>query len=152
MPLKNGNLTPREQAFVDAYAVNQDRVTAEKAAGLRPRGGYDVLARPEIQAAIARRISAELHDLGTLAAAKIRHLVTSDKVPANVAFQAAKYTLDRIEGIGSGGAEKELHEMDAAELSAAIGRLEERAAALAKPVGDTPDQAPRTIDRPGLFD
>lgn len=135
-------MTRAEADFVDAYATTGDRVAAEKAAGLAPRGGYQVLARPEIQAEIARRVSAELHDLGQLATAKLRYLVTSDKVPAAAAFQAAKYILDRIEGGAPGGPERDPSEMTPEELAAEIARLETRAAAAAKPVDAQVIEAP----------
>lgn len=134
MPRKDGSLTRGEQDFIEAYAQSQDRAAAEKSAGLRPNSGYAVLARPEIQAEIARRISAEIHDLGHLATAKLRYLVTSDKVPAAAAFQAAKYILDRIEGGAPGGPDRDPAEMTPEELAAEIARLETRAAAAARPV------------------
>lgn len=148
MPLKDGRLTRGEQAFIEAYAKTQDREQAEKAAKLAPRSGYKILARPDIQAEIARRISAEIHDLGAVAVDGLRYLVTSEKVPAATRYQAIKYTLDRIEGVaGESGAGKELHEMTPEELAAAIGSLEARAADLAKPV-EPRDQ----VAGPGVFD
>jgi len=145
MPLKDGRLTRTETAFVEAYAEVPDRARAEKLAGLAPRSGYMILARPEIQAQIARRISAEMSDLAPIATAKLRHLLTSDKVPAQVLFNAVKYTLDTVQGANPGTAHKELHEMSADDLAAAINTLSARASDLARDVSPSPDPG-------GVFD
>lgn len=138
MPYRDGSLTPKEKTFVAVYAETQDRVKAEQEAGLAPRSGYQVLARPDIQAEIARAIAAEMHDLSTIAANRLRYLLTADKVPAQVLFNAVKYTLDRVLGETGAPSTKELHEMTPEEIGQAIATLETQAAAMAKPV-NSPD-------------
>jgi predicted XRE-type DNA-binding protein len=138
MPIHNGDFTKGELAFLDHYAVHQDRVKAEKHAGLAPRVGYAILARPAVQAELQRRLRVELIDLGTLAVAKIKHHLTSDKTPAAVAQKAAEYVLNVARDTGIEGVNKELHELTADELASMILHLDARKAALATPVS-TPD-------------
>lgn len=134
MPLKDGSFTKGELAFMDAYVEHQDRAKAEKAAGLAPRAGYAVLSRPDVQAEITRRITAELHDLAAASVNTLRRLITGEKIPAAVQFNAAKYALDRVLGDGSSAQRKELHEMTQEEIAEGLAKLEAVAAAMAKPV------------------
>ena len=134
MPVHNGEFTKGELAFLDHYAVHQDRAKAEKAAGLAPRVGYAILSRPAVQAELQKRLRTELLDLGSLAVAKIKHHLTSDKVPAAVGQKAAEYVLNELKESNADLAQKELHELTPDELGKMIGHLEGMAAALATPV------------------
>ena len=134
MPNINGEFTKGELAFLDHYAVHQDRAKAEKHAGLAPRVGYAILSRPAIQAELQRRLRVDLTDLGALAVAKIKQHLTSDKIPAAVAQKAAEYVLNELKEAGVEGATKELHEMTPEELNSMIAHLDARKAALATPV------------------
>ena len=138
MPHINGEFTKGELAFLDHYAVHQDRAKAEKHAGLAPRVGYAILNRPAVQAELQRRLRVELVDLGALAVAKIRHNLTSDKVPAAVGQKAAEFVIQELKAAGELGAVKDLHELTADELAQAIAVLDARKAELAAPV-NTPD-------------
>lgn len=134
MPVHNGEFTKGELAFLDHYAQHQDRAKAEKAAGLAPRVGYAILGRPAIQAELQRRLRVELLDLGSLAVAKIKHHLTSDKIPAAVAQKAAEFVLNEMKEAGIEGATKDLSELSPDETARMISHLESRMAALATPV------------------
>ena len=138
MPLHNGDFTAGEQAFLAAYIEHNDRAKAEKAAGLAPRSGYAILNRPAVQAELQRRLRVELVDLGSLAVARIKHNLTSDKVPAAVGQKAAEFVIQELKAAGELGAMKDLHELTADELAQAIALLDARKAELALPV-NTPD-------------
>jgi hypothetical protein len=134
MPLKNGELTRSERDFLAHYAEHHDREKAEKAAGLMPRTGYGILARPEIQSRLLAEVNARLLDMAPVAAVELRKMLTDAKIPAAVRFNAIKYALDKATGDAAGPAGKELHEMTPEELAAAIDSLSAQAATLAKPV------------------
>lgn len=136
MPNIDGEFTKGELAFLDHYAIHQDRVKAEKHAGVASRVGYAILARPAVQAELQRRLRVDLLDLGTLAVAKIKHHLTSEKIPAAVAQKAAEYVLNEMKEAGIEGATKDLHEMTADELASMISHLDARKASLATPVNE----------------
>ncbi len=136
MPVHNGDFTKGEQAFMDAYLEHRDRAKAEKAAGLAPRVGYAILNRPAVQAELQRRLRVELLDLGSLAIAKIKHNLTSDKVPAAVGQKAAEFVWKEMQDGGPEGSGKELHELNQDELAAMIEHLHARKAELALPVSE----------------
>lgn len=137
LPFRDGSFTKGELAFMDAYVEHQDRAKAEKLAGIAPRAGYAMLSRPDVQAEIARRMTADLHDMAALAVGTLRKLMESEKIPAQVRFNAAKYTLDKVLGESGAGPAKDVHEMSPEELAQGIAKLEGIAAALAKPVTDS---------------
>lgn len=135
MPLKNGALTRKEEAFAIAYAECGDRELAEKRANMTPRHGYAVLSRPEVQARILQEQTARL--VGEiLPAATQAHLdIIRDKnAPAGARASLIKLAYDRAFGEGSAGAAKEVHEMTPEELAQAIEALEQVKAGLAKPI------------------
>lgn len=126
--------TKGQEAFLTAYIEHNDRAKAEKEAGLAPRTGYAILSNPAVQAEYQRRMRAELMDLGSLAVAKFRHHLTSDKVPASVGQRAAEFVYQELKAAGETGAMKELHELTSDELAQAITRLDNRKAEFAAPV------------------
>lgn len=142
MPLKNGELTRGERDFLAAFVATGDPKKAEKAAGLSEGYGYQVLARPEIQARYTEQVLASMRtEAAPLAVRTLIEIMGSAKAPAAARVQAAKVVLDRALPTDAAGSAKELHEMTPDELSAAIHTLEAQAASMAKPVPD-----------PGIFD
>lgn len=129
-----GGFTKGQEAFLEAYIKHSDRERAEKEAGLAPRTGYAILSNPVVQAEYRRRLQAELMDLGPLAVAKVKHNLTSDKVPAAVGQKAAEFVLGELKEAGELGVAKELHELTGDELASMIARLDARKAELATPV------------------
>jgi hypothetical protein len=135
MPLKSGKLARGEAAFLDAFLELGDRVQAEKRAGLAPRSGYAILNRPEVQARYADMLVTTMRtEIGPLAVARLRKLLTSDNIPASAQVAAVKIALDKVFPSGADGGAKELHEMTPDELARAINTLEGMAGAMAKPV------------------
>lgn len=145
MPAKNGALTLKEKNFLVAFAKHGDRRKAEQAAAIAAGGGYQILARPEIQKRIVAEQTARLtYDALPLAVETLVSVMRSDKAPAAARVQASKIVLDRALPTDGTGNHKELHEMTPDELAAAIATLEGQAAAMARPVNE-PDQG-------GVFD
>lgn len=142
---QEGQLTRREADFIDAYAENGgNREKAEKKAGLAPRGGYAVLARPEIQRQIvAAQLARLTNDALPLAVDTVISVMTNEKAPAAARVTAAKVVFDRIlpETGDAGG--KEAHEMTPEELAARINALTAAAASKAKDVTpEKPEESP----------
>jgi hypothetical protein len=133
-----GGFTKGQEAFLEAYIKHNDREKAEKEAGLAPRSGYAVLSNPAVMAEYQRRLRSELMDLGSLAIAKVKHNLTSDKVPAAVGQKAAEFVLNELKAGTEGSAAKELHELTSDELNAMIAHLDARKASLALPI-NTPE-------------
>lgn len=135
MPLKDGSLTRGEAAFIAAYVESNDREKAEKAAGLMPKSGYAVLARPEIQAQIrAQQLARLTAEALPMAVSTVIEIMQSSKSPAAARVQAAKLVIDRAMPAGESGQTKELHELTPDELAHAIATLEAQAASMAKPI------------------
>lgn len=127
-------LTRGQEAFLTAYIETNDRAKAEKMAGIAPRSGYAVLSNPNVQAEMQRRMRVELLDLGSLAVAKIKHHLTSDKIPAAVGQKAAEFVLNELKEANGDLAQKDLHELTPEELGKMISHLEGMASSLATPV------------------
>lgn len=146
MPLKSGDLTKRELAFVQTYVATGDRATAEKKAGYAPNGGYIVLQRPEVLARVAQEQAARITIEGApLAVSTLFEIMRNTKSPAASRVQAAKIVLDRALPGAASGAEKELHEMTAAEIAAALAELDSRLINVT-PAAPDPAQAPDILD------
>lgn len=143
MPRKDGTLTVLEEKFLEHFSRHEDRRAAEKHAGLRVNGGYEVLARPEIQRQITARQSVILSVEGApLAVRTLVGIMTSSKAPASARVQAAKIVLDRAMPQEETGREKQLHEMTPEEIAERIARLEGLAAARARDVTGQAIEAP----------
>lgn len=141
MPRKNGQLTRTEVAFIEAFTLHGDRVTAEKKAGIAPRSGYAILSRPEIQQQIIAQQTARLtSDALPLAVKTLCDIMQDTKAPAGARVQAAKTVLDRVLPTDADGRRKEIHELTPEELAASIAALEGQAAALARPIDDAPGE------------
>ena len=135
MPQKDGTLTRAERAFIASYAAHGSREKAEKDAGLRPRSGYDVLARPEIQKRIIATQTAKLTgEALPIAVDTLISIMQNAKAPAAARVQASRVVLDRAMPTGEDGRVKDLHELTPEEISQAIATLEAQAASVAKDV------------------
>lgn len=141
MPKKNGELTPGETKFLEAYATNGfDRASAEKTAGLRPQSGYKVLGRPEIQRRVIEYQMARLTNDALPAAVNVLlEVMTNTKAPAAARVTAAKVVFDRVLPDQADAQGREPHEMTPEELAARIHALTAAAADKAKDV--TPPEA-----------
>ena len=135
MPLKTGELTRTERAFIEAYMDSEDREKAEKKARLAPRSGYGILARPAIQAEILARQTARLTaDALPVAVKTLIDIMGNAKAPAGARVQAAKVVLDRALPQTDDGRVKDLHELTPDEVAAAIAALETQASQAARDV------------------
>ena len=153
MPTKSGLLTRQEQVFLKEYANHEDRAKAEKKAGLAPRSGYAVLARPEIQRRIVQEQVARItSDALPLAVSTLVGIMRSDKAPASARVQASKVVLDRALPTGADGQPRELHEMTPDEIAAAISSLEAAAAQAARDVTPGSQTGPASPGEPSIFD
>ncbi len=132
MPTKSGAMTRQETVFLEEYAKHGDREKAEKKAGYRPRWGYVVLSRPDIQRQIVAAETGKLYsDALPIAVATLIEIMKGSKFPAAARVQAAKTVMDRTLGADTSGPAKELHEMTPDEIAQAIRALESQAAAAA---------------------
>jgi phage terminase small subunit len=89
-------LTDLQRKFVKAYVeLGGNIAQASKHAGYATRQSGEATAKlPHVMAAIhAEREFIIKVDIGTLGLAGIRKLLTDDKTPAHVLFQASKYAL-----------------------------------------------------------
>lgn len=137
MLVKKGHLTPAERVFAESVAGTLDaRYAAVKAGYSQPgRDAERLLARPAVQAEIAAYQSDRLFNDALPAAVDcLIEIMRNAKAPAGARVQAAKLTFDRTLGAIDGAQGKEAHEMTGVELAEAIARLEDIAAARAKPV------------------
>lgn len=138
MPLKNGNLTPQERAFVDAMVRTGDKGYAGVAAGYRqPRDGAShALRNPvivaEIQAAAAFRLKTEGAQVGV---ATLLEIAGDKKSPSASRVMAAR-ELVKLSGVASDaeGENKPLHAMSRAELVDAANKARQALAELDAPV------------------
>lgn len=137
MPWKNGELTRGEVAFAEAFAQVNDRVEAEKLAGVAPGYGYKLLLRPEVQSEIRAREEARLISEGLPAGlSALIEVAKSQKAPAASRVAAGKALLDRALPLLGETRQKEAHELDSDEIAQAIQKLEGMAASLATPVNE----------------
>ena len=142
MPVKSGTFTPKEQRFVEVFARTGDRKEAERRAGYRPNGGYQVLARPEILARITAEQEARLvHDLLPLSVDVVEEILRNTKAPASARLTAAKMVQDRAWPERKAEDGRDDHEKSAAELAAEITRLEGIAAEKARDVSSPSDRS-----------
>lgn len=145
MPKQNGHPTPKEQKFIEVYSETGDRVKAEQKAGYSKGGGYQVLARPEIQKQIVQHQTARLtSDALPTAVETLIEIMQNKKAPAAARVQASKVVLDRALPTDASGRAVELHEMTPEQLAQSIAVLEQQAANMAKDV--TPESEPEKGD------
>jgi phage terminase small subunit len=140
-----------ERLFAAAYADTGDKAFATAQSGYSGPArsvAAKVLARPMVQAEVLRIQQERLeNELLPLAINCLRSIIISDKAPAGARVQAAKVVMDRTLGKDQANDGKEPHEWTAGRLAEEIDRLEQIAAARAKPVEATQLEQPK----PDLF-
>lgn len=137
MPLKSGTLTHTERAFIKSYSAPVTPQDAAVAAGLHPRSGYQMLARPEIQGEIRRQQLERLEREGLpLATSTLLNCMRSATAGWPSRIRAAEVVYDRTKPEDSSHG-KEEHEMTAGELDERIAHLEALKVRQAKPVEAT---------------
>lgn len=144
MPLKNGRLTPQERKFATAYAACGEVTEAARRAGYSGQGaGSNALARPEVQALIKAEQQARLFsEILPMAVERHKALLADPQTNGQVLLGAIRLAYDRTLGLtDAAGVGKALHEMSADELGSALQRLEQEAAARAKPIIDAVPQS-----------
>ena len=137
MPIKGGKQTTSERAFAHHYALTGDRNYAAAKAGYAdpPSGASRALARPAVQAEIARVQQERLFSEALPAAVQcLISIATDPKAAAGARVQASKVILDRTLGIDEAMKGKEPHEMTPDELAKAIERLQRLASDKARPI------------------
>lgn len=149
MPLKNGRSTPMERAYAEHMAMTGDPVySATKAGYSSPQvQGYQLKAKPDIQADISRRVMSKLADLGELAVKTVNEAMLSSTATWTNKLTAADMVLKRLEK-GEGTGDKEPSEMSADEIAAQIRALQIRQIEIGDQAKDiTPESSPA-----GVFD
>jgi phage terminase small subunit len=133
MPLKSGRLTPQETVFVERYARTNDARYAAEKAGYSPRS---IAARasenandPAILAHVARLRRSMLQTASIEAVDVLIEGMRDEKAPRQARTNAATAVLKYATAEIADGGAKELHEMSAAELAAALARVKARDAA-----------------------
>ncbi len=135
MPLKSGQLSKGESAFLDAFAGLGDVPKAERMAGIAAGTGSRILARPAIQTEMVQRQQARLaSEALPIAITTLIEVMTNAKSPAAARVAAAKIVVDKGMPQDGDGRTKELHELTPEEIAKAIDTLTMQAATLAKPV------------------
>lgn len=155
MPNQRGALTAQERAFAAAASETGNPVYAAAIAGYRhprPRASEN-LAKPAIQAEIRARELARLHNDLLPASMNILALALNEAtpgVPWGSRITAAKIVQDRVFSPAESAGRKDLSDMSADELKAAMAELQGRLANMAKPVIEAEPSS--TIDEPSAFD
>jgi len=135
MPRKNGHLTAMERGVAAQMAATGDATYTAAKLGMSGPGVYKAIARPAVQAEIARQHQEMLFtELLPLAVAAHKRILSDPRSPAGAVVQAVKLAYDRTLGADEANRTKEPHEMTPEELATAIGTLERVAAERAKPV------------------
>jgi hypothetical protein len=135
MPLKNGRLTPGERAISREMALTGSPTATAAKLKFSEGGVRQALARPAVQAEIARQHNEMLfNDILPLAVAAHKRLLSDPRTPAGATVQAVKLAYDRTLGSEEGAKTKEPHEMTPDELAQAIATLSRIASDRAKPV------------------
>jgi phage terminase small subunit len=130
MPIKGGRMTPRERLFAKAYAETGNTALAGKQAGYESISGpFVAMHRPAVLEEIAKHQDELMRgDLLPKAVSALNVMLTDERTPWNVRFQAAKFTIEYSKAQGD-GVTKEAHEMTADELAQAIAQLKATTAA-----------------------
>ena len=138
----------KERQTAAAFAETGSRAFTAMQTAQMPQAVSRSLQRPAVQAEIVRIQTERLfNDLLPLAINCLRSIIISDKAPAGARVQAAKVVMDRTLGKDQANDGKEPHEWTAGRLAEEIDRLEQIAAARAKPVEATQLEQPK----PDLF-
>jgi len=147
MPFKGGNLTPAEQTVAKALARTGDTVYARQQARISQPAFSKLLARPAVQAEIARIQTEKLFTEALPAAVDcLVSIIRSDKAPAGARVQAAKVVMDRTLGSDEAAKAKEPSEMTPEELAREIDKLQAMAMAKARTIN------PEPVNPPDIFE
>jgi hypothetical protein len=137
MPRKGGRMTAQEHRFVETFAATGDKTYSGHKAGYAfpNQQANNALARPAVQAEVARVQQEKLFSTILPLAVKVHEEILNDKkAPAGARMMAVKLAYDRTLGTDEAGRAKDPHEMTPDELNDAIERLKRMAADRAKPV------------------
>lgn len=147
MPLKTGELTKNEKAIADAMAASGSQSYVRATTRISAAGVSKALARPAVQAEIARIQVERLFSEALPAAVDcLVSIIRSEKAPAGARVQAAKVVLDRTLGSDEAGDSRDPSEMSPEELSREIEKLTRLAADRARPVLDIEPNAPSIFE------
>lgn len=155
MPLKSGKLTQQEQAIAGAMAVSGSVRFAMSETKMTDSNVRRALARPAIQAEIARIQTEKLFTEALPAAVQcLVSIIRNDKAPSGARVQAAKVVLDRTLGSDEAARAKEPSEMSPDELAREIEKLTRIASDRAKVVIDIEPTSttPSQVDDSSIFD
>lgn len=153
MPRIRDGLTHRQKLAVGAYARTSDTKYASSVAGFGERSGAasKAINSPEGRAEIARIQTDILYnEILPLALAKHIELLSNPKTPAGAAVQAIKLAYDRTLGSQEGAQTKELHEMSAADIAAALTQLRAAATSIVDVEANPIDDA-KPLDETDIF-
>lgn len=125
----------KERQTAAIYAETGSRAATATMTDQFPQSVSRTMQRPAVQAEVLRIQQERLeNELLPLAINCLRSIIISDKAPAGARVQAAKVVMDRTLGKDQANDGKEPHEWTAGRLAEEIDRLEQIAAARAKPV------------------
>lgn len=149
-------MTPQERAAASTYAATRNVSEVKRVAGYAHQSGaHNALARPAVQAEIARIQGERLFKEGLELAVDVHlELLTSKAVSASVRLGAVKLMYDRTLG-GEGATEgKDPDQMTAAELGRERMRLERIIAEKLQEAATIEGQAVEVSSdpSPGVFD
>ena len=128
------NLTPQQEQFVEIYAKNGgNALAAAKAAGFAD--STNLMLNHKIRQAIELKRDIEIKTTGATKAWEVmQSLLTDPAAPAQVRFQAARWTLEAsghgLSAIAAAfqmgkASKKEMHEMSVSELEEMVNRSRE---------------------------
>lgn len=127
LKISKADLTEKQLAFVQAYAEGCSAGEAALKSGYATREvGYQVVRSPAVQKALHEWRENMIQTEGANLAIRTMIALMQPGNAGGVRFQAAKYMLDAAgHGVKDGeGQTKDLHEMTADELEAAIAKLD----------------------------
>jgi len=147
MPIKSGKLTPQEIQVASIMAATGSQAHARAETRMSQSSVSRIIARPAVQAEIARIQVEKLFTEALPAAVDcLVSIIRSDKAPAGARVQAAKVVMDRTLGADDVARTKEASEMSGEELARAIAALEREASERARVVN------PEPVNPPDIFE
>lgn len=131
MPLKNGKLTPQEKVVSAIMASTGSPGAVMGKTGMSQSMVSQTLARPAVQAEIARQTNELLfRDILPLAISAHKRVLTDPRAPAGAVVQAVKLAYDRTLGSDEAGKQLDPAEMSPEQLVEAIAKAERSMAEL----------------------
>jgi phage terminase small subunit len=140
-------LNPQQEAFVAAFVANGGNASvAAKAAGYEGNIGTDLLNNHKVRQAIELKRDLDIKTNGATQAWQVMQgLLTDPTAPAQVRFQAARWTLEAsghgLSAIAAAihmnkGGKKELHEMSITDLQDMVDRYREQLTSMKQVVNE----------------